>query len=140
MAKAKKISVSKIVVPEIEPVEIPIRIVLNVEYKSDNATTIPPDNFLTSFIPNNIEAEQVATEVKIIILAIIGNKTIKPQDLPEGDRLEEDLGYDSSLLDFLHIALNNYVHHKKPGAKISQQEMDRCKTVGDCIDLVKGKI
>lgn len=84
--------------------------------------------------------DQVANDVKTIILAVVGNRKIRPRDLPPGHRLEEDLGYDDDLRDFLHIALNNYVDHKNPGAGISQSEMDDCKTVGDCIKLVKSKI
>ena len=84
--------------------------------------------------------DQIANDINTIILAIVGNKEIKPKDLPPSHRLVEDLGYDDDLLDFLHIALNNYVDHKNPGASISQKEMDDCETVGQCIELVKSKI
>lgn len=84
--------------------------------------------------------DQIANDINTLILAIVGNKEIKPKDLPPSHRLVEDLGYDDDLLDFLHIALNNYVDHKNPGSSISQKEMDDCETVGQCIELVKSKI
>lgn len=84
--------------------------------------------------------DQIANDVKTIILAIVGNKNTKPRDLPDTHKLVEDLGYNDDLLDFLHIALNNYVDHKNPGASISQTEIENCETVGDCITLVKSKI
>lgn len=83
--------------------------------------------------------DQIANDVKTIILAIVGNKKIKPRDLSDEHRLE-NLGYNDDLLDFLHIGLNNYVDHKNPGATIKQKEMDECETVGDCVKLVKSKI
>ncbi len=84
--------------------------------------------------------DQIANDIKTIILAIIGNKKTKPRDLPETHKLVGDLGYNDDLLDFLHIALNNYVDHKNPGASISEAEMGNCESVGDCITLVKSKI
>lgn len=84
--------------------------------------------------------DQVSIEVKILILGVAGNQQIKPGELPDSFRLVEDLGYNDQLLDALHATLNNYVSHKKPGARISQKEMDDCELVGDCVSLVKQKI
>ncbi len=84
--------------------------------------------------------DQIAIDVKTLILGIVGNKKIRPRDLPDSHRLVEDLRYNDDLLDFLHAALNNFVSHKKAGASISQAQMDKCKTAGNCVELVKSKI
>jgi hypothetical protein len=121
-------------------VERPIKITLEIIVKTDN---ILNNNVTKSSSIELMElsiADQLSIDVKTIILAIVGNGKIKPKDLPEDYNLEEDLGYNDELKDFLHAALNNYVDHKKSGVTISQKEMDDCETVGDCVTLVNKKI
>jgi len=142
MAKAKKKAADKTSIPEIKPVDIPIKIVIDIVPGTDNTNAASSEQSAPGAQQplNTSTGDTVSIEVKIIILAIIGNKTIKPQNLPDEYRLYDDLGYNDNLKEYLHIALNNYVDHKHPGSKIVQKEMDACSTVGDCIQLVKSKI
>ena len=132
----KKITLRKTKISELPPIKIVIEILVKVDSEVGNKA-IKPSMF---GITKADLGDQVSIEVKTIILAIVGNGKIKPKDLPDSFKLEEDLGYNDELLDFLHAALNNYVDHKNPGATFSQKEMDDCETVGDCVTLVETKI
>lgn len=81
----------------------------------------------------------VALSVKRIILDEIQNNTITPAKLLDSYRLKEDLGYTQDFIDFLCIALNKFIKKQK-GKPITPIDLNKCKTVGETIVLVKSKI
>ena len=110
----------------------PVRVIVEVVMKDETRSL--------RVLRMGFDEEQIELDVKLIILTIAGNRKIKPRDLPNETLLDEQLGYNGELRVFLHVALNNYVDHKRPGASVSEAEIDDCKTAGDCIELVKSKL
>ena len=94
----KKITLRKTKISELPPIKIVIEILVKVDSEVGNKA-IKPSMF---GITKADLGDQVSIEVKTIILAIVGNGKIKPKDLPDSFKLEEDLGYNDELLDFLH--------------------------------------
>lgn len=88
--------------------------------------------------PSSPEAYDVAT--KRIILEIAGGDTTDPSTLRESLKLKDNLQYGDNEYRLLQIYLNDYLKSCKKDPSITSSEADACDKVGDCVDLVKGKI
>lgn len=77
---------------------------------------------------------------KRIILQIAGNSSIKPENLPNDIELATNLLYGENEFSLLQMRLNNLVKSINSSKSISQNETDKCETVGDCVQLVNTKI
>lgn len=75
--------------------------------------------------------------VKKAILNVRGNYTTDPDGLPEQLNLKVNLGYNSNDYIMLAFKLNEIIAN--PAASITMAEMNKCKTVGDCIALTNKK-
>lgn len=90
--------------------------------------------------PINLTERDVTTDVKLRVIAASGKTGLTPNDILREDNLKINLDYSSDDYDILQIMLDKYVKNIKPGSFINSAEINKCDTVGNCIDLVKKKI
>jgi hypothetical protein len=100
--------------------------------KTVRNTELADDTRLTGF------RENIDTKVKRLILNVKGNYTTNPDDLFNELELKSNLLYNSTDFIFLARKLNQLIVVNDK--KINNSEMNKCKTVGDCVTLVKSKI
>ena len=90
--------------------------------------------------PHLLTARDVTTDVKLRIIAASGKNGLTPNDILREDKLKTNLDYSQDNYHILQIMLDKYVKSIKAASSVSSAEMNKCETVGDCIDLVKKKI
>jgi hypothetical protein len=82
----------------------------------------------------------INTDVKLRVITASGKTGLTPNDILREDKLKTNLDYSSDDYDILQILLDKYVKNIKSTSSVSSTEINKCETVGDCIDLVKKKI
>lgn len=90
--------------------------------------------------PQFLTAKDITTDVKLRIIAASGKTGLTPGDILREDKLKTNLDYSQDNYHILQIMLDKYVKGIKAGSSVSSAEMNKCVTVGDCIDMVKKKI
>jgi len=93
--------------------------------------------YLTAISEFDLKDEDLASKVKRAILNVIGDFSTDPNDLLNQINLKDNLQYNSYDYVMLALKLNELID--KPDSKITNTEMNKCKTVGDCITLVTSK-
>jgi|GEM_PF-5597379 len=91
-------------------------------------------------LPATAKNEPHDVAVKRMILQIAGDFSTEPGSLRESLSLRDNLQYKDNEYSLLQIRLNSYVKTQRKDSLISAEEVNGCNKVGDCIDLVEGKL
>ncbi|MGH2666514.1 hypothetical protein [Flavobacterium sp.] len=94
--------------------------------------------YLTTLSHFDTAEGDISFKVKRVILNVKGNYSTDPNQLMELLNLKKNLLYNANDYIMLAIKLNEFI--VSPDSKITMAEMNKCKTVGDCIALVNKKI
>ncbi len=98
---------------------------------------------LSNFLASSVELNSnntIEIHTKQIILQIAGEYTVIPEQLNDNVNLKDNLNYSDDEYAFLQSQLNNLIKGYKKEVSISSSEINKCKTVSDCIKLVESKI
>lgn len=97
------------------------------------------DKLLHSLDSFDIKESNMEIRIKKIILSVAGLFATDPEELYGNIELKGHLLYSSLEFSILHMRLNALLQETKPDSFITASDVNNCKTVNDCIKLVKTK-
>lgn len=84
--------------------------------------------------------KDISKDVKLRVIAASGKLGLTPNDILREDKLAANLDYSQDDFDLLQILLDRYIKGINGEESVTSAEIGNCKTVGDCIDLIKSKV
>lgn len=108
--------------------------------KNAKINGISLSNYLLNITKYDEVYESPIIRAKKIILHVGGNYTTKPENLNNSINLKINMLFGSNEYSILRRRLEELSKEYKASAKISNDEINNCSTVGDCITLFNSKI